>query len=279
MSAASSSSPASTNWRTRSSPSPSMSIAPRLGPVHEPLHALRRAVDVDAVVVRLALDAHERLAALRALLRELPAAACRGGRLASTGPDDLGDHVAGAAHDHGVAGPHVLARDVVLVVQRRHADVGAADEHRLEHRERRRAAGAADAHHDVAQDRGLLLGRELVGDRPARRARREAHLRALAEVVDLHDHAVDLVAERVPVRLHLARRTRTPRRDRRAPRSAGSPGSRARAATRASPRACAAAGRPPPRRAGTQNSVEVARRGDARVLLAQAARPPRCARS
>ena len=36
----------------------------------------------------------------------------------STGPDDLGDHVAGAAHDHRVALPHVLARDLVLVVQR-----------------------------------------------------------------------------------------------------------------------------------------------------------------
>ena len=71
-------------------------------PVHEPLHTLRRAVDVDAVVVRLALDAHERLAALGALLRELPRLGLRR-PLREHRPDDLGDHVAGAPHDHGVA--------------------------------------------------------------------------------------------------------------------------------------------------------------------------------
>ena len=64
--------------------------------------------------------------------------------------DHLGDHVAGLAHDDGVAGPHVLQADLVLVVQRGHADRGAADEHRLEHGEGRGPAGAADRHLDVA---------------------------------------------------------------------------------------------------------------------------------
>ena len=35
--------------------------------------------------------------------------------------DDLRDHVAGAQHDHLVARAQVLAREVLLVVQRRHA--------------------------------------------------------------------------------------------------------------------------------------------------------------
>src|SRR5205085_1496588 len=65
------------------------------GPVHEALHPLGRAVDVDAVVVGLTLDTHERLTTYRALGRELPAA----GALRALGqhrPDDLGDDVAGA---------------------------------------------------------------------------------------------------------------------------------------------------------------------------------------
>ena len=138
------------------------------GVVHDALHLLHRAVDVDAVVVRLAFEADERFAALRALVGELPAA--RPLRpLGEDRADHFGDDVTGVPHDDGVARTHVLARDVVLVVQRRERDVRAADEHRLEHRERRRPSGAADAHHDVPEDRGLLLGRELVGDRPARR--------------------------------------------------------------------------------------------------------------
>ena len=52
----------------------------------------------------------------------------------------------------------------------------AADAHRLEHRERGDRAGAPDADLDVAQDGGLLLGRELVGDRPARKLRGRAEL-------------------------------------------------------------------------------------------------------
>ena len=42
------------------------------GPVHQALHPLRRAVDVHAMVVRLALDAHERLTALGTLRGEFP---------------------------------------------------------------------------------------------------------------------------------------------------------------------------------------------------------------
>ena len=190
-------------------------------------------------------------------------------RLASTGPDDLGDHVAGLAHDHRVADAHVLARDLVLVVQRRHRHGGAADEHRLELRERRGAAGAADAHVDPEQLGRLLLGRELERDRPARRAAREAELGALREVVDLHHRTVDLVAERVAV-LHRALAERdAPRRGRRAldvlvHREAELAEPRERLGVRA-----AAAGRRRPPRAGTVER-EVARRGHARVLLAEA---------
>ena len=173
------------------------------GEVHDALHALHGAVDVDAVVVRLTFEPDERLPAVGALRGELPLPRA----LAALGEDrtdDLGDDIAGPAHDHRVALADVLPGHVVLVVQCGERDVGAPDEHRLEDRERRRPARAADADHDVAQDRRLLFGRELVRDRPARRTRRRSHLGALAEVVDLHHDTVDVVAERVALRFHLA---------------------------------------------------------------------------
>ena len=82
--------------------------------------------------------------------------------------DDARDDVAGLLDDHPVAFADVLARDVVGVVQRRHRDRRAGEEHRLEHRERRHRAGAADVDVDPSQQRRLLLRGELEGDRPAR---------------------------------------------------------------------------------------------------------------
>ena len=172
---------------------------------------LVRALEVDAAGVALALGPHQRAPArARAGGRERP----RLGALRPVGQhraDDLGDHVAGPAHDHRVARPHVLGPHLVLVVQGR-----------LARRWRRRRTPARagrtgvarpvrpDRHEDVEQLGGPLLGRELVGDRPPRRPAGEAELAAPAEVVDLHDHAVDLVVEVVAVllpplavRLHL----------------------------------------------------------------------------
>ena len=50
--------------------------------------------------------------------------------------DDLRDHVAGAQHDHLLAGPDVLAREVLLVVKRRQLDRHAAHGDGLEHAHR-----------------------------------------------------------------------------------------------------------------------------------------------
>ena len=70
----------------------------------------------------------------------------RSGRSTACGAGEmhLRDHVAGAQHDHVVAGADVLAREVLLVVQRRHLDRDAADVHRLERRERVQVAELAD---------------------------------------------------------------------------------------------------------------------------------------
>ena len=212
------------------SPSPSMSIAPR-----EPKWMIRwsrwngHAGSTQRVSASPSA-AHQRGAErARARGRERPTARRPRAAATSTGPDDLGDDVAGLADDHGVAGAHVLGRDLVLVVQRGQADGGAADEHRLEHGERRRPAGAPDRHHDVLEQRRALLRRELVGDGPAGRLRREAELLALREVVDLHDDAVDLVAEVVAVLLPALAVAVTSSSDDERPGSPGSPGSPARA--------------------------------------------------
>ena len=116
----------------------------------------------------------------------------------------LRDDVAGAAHDHRVADADVLARDLVLVVQRGVGHDHAADRDRLELGGGRERAGAADLDLDVEQRGGDLLGRELVGDGPARRARDEAQPLLPVEPVDLVDDAVDVVAERGALRADLA---------------------------------------------------------------------------
>ena len=62
------------------------------------------------------------------------------------------------------------------------------------------------------QDRRRLLGRELVRDRPARRARDEAEPLLQVEPVDLVDDAVDVVAERRALRVRSPGSRRSARR-------------------------------------------------------------------
>ncbi len=111
--------------------------------------------------------------------------------------DDLGNHIASAAHDHRVADAHIEARDLVGVVQGRVGHGHAADEHRLEFRRRRRRAGAADVDDDVLDRRRLFLRGEFVRDRPARRAADETEFTLRSEIVDFVDHAVDIERQRV----------------------------------------------------------------------------------
>ena len=117
------------------------------------------------------------------------------------GRDDLRDHVARAQHDHLVAGPQVLAGQVLLVVQRRHPHGHAADVDRLELRERVQVAELADVPVDLAQPRLRRRRRELPRDRPARVAPDGAQPPLELEVRDLDDDAVDLEVERAAAAL------------------------------------------------------------------------------
>ena len=129
--------------------------------------------------------------------------------------DHLRDHVAGALDDDGIADPDIAALaqllavaadalDVVLIVQRDVLHDDAADADRLKLADRREGAGAPDLDLDIPEHGHGALGRELVRDRPARRARHEAETLLPVDPVDLVDDAVDIVIELAALFLDLA---------------------------------------------------------------------------
>ena len=104
--------------RTCCSPKPSMSIAPRPAKCSMRPGPLEGALRVDAAGVALALGADQRRRPRAgAGAWGTPTAAPVRVVAGQHRPDDLGDDVAGPAHDHGVAGADVLERDLVLVVE------------------------------------------------------------------------------------------------------------------------------------------------------------------
>ena len=165
-------------------------------PMQQALKRLSRAINGNAAIIGLAVLADHGAAAARALLGHAP-----GLRIVRTqaehGAQHLGDHVAGLAHDDRIAHAHIFAQHLVLVVQRGAGNGRARHQHRVHLRHRRQFARAPHLHGDVAQKRGLLLGRELERNGPARRAGRVAHGLLLRERVHLHHHAVDIVRQRV----------------------------------------------------------------------------------
>ena len=168
--------------------------------MHDAGPSLRWAVGVQTPRIALALGPNEGLLARRAHAGEGPLGqAFRSERQHRA--DNLRDHVARLAHHDRVARANVLQPYLVLIVQSGHANGRAADEHGLEHGEWRGLPGTADRHHDVLEDRGALLRRELVGDRPPRCLAGHTELGPLVEVVDLDDGAVDLVRKVVSVLL------------------------------------------------------------------------------
>src|SRR6202022_138553 len=127
----------------------------------------------------------------------------------------LRDDVAGALDDDGVADADIAALaqwlavaadalDVILVVQRDVLHDDAADADRLQLADRREGAGAPDLDLDIPEHGHGALGRKLVRDRPARRARHEAEALLPVETVDLVDDAADVVVAPAPLLRDLA---------------------------------------------------------------------------
>ncbi len=119
--------------------------------------------------------------------------------------DEVGDHVARALDEDGVADADVLLPHLVLVVEAHvgHGDAGQL--HRLEPGRGRERARLPHVHRDLEDARGGLAGGELEGDGPARMVRGGAEPALLLEVVHLHDHAVGLVRQAVALGLEAAR--------------------------------------------------------------------------
>src|SRR5437016_64161 len=142
------------------------------GEMQQGLLALRLAIQpAGAACCGLARHPHHRRGAHRAFLGHRKAVR-RPARALVLHADDFWNDIAGAAYDDRVADPHILAPELVLVVQGRVGDGGAAHEDRLEARHRGQGPGAPHLHIDTENLRGLLLRRILVGQRKARRPRR-----------------------------------------------------------------------------------------------------------
>ena len=92
------------------------------------------------------------------------------------GAQNLRDHLSGLADHDGISQPDALAMGLRWVVQGGHGNRGTCHILGLHHRVRSGAAGAADAHADIPQDRQRFLRRVLVCDCPARGAAGGAQL-------------------------------------------------------------------------------------------------------
>ena len=138
---------------------------------------------------------HRRREGTGADLREDERLRPGGGSIGVHRPQHLRDHVARTLDEHDVADPHVLAGDLVGVVQGRVLDHHAPHGDGPQLRHRRQRAGAAHLDVDPLQHGGRLLGGELVRDPPARNAAHRAQPALPVQAVDLVDDAVDVVAE------------------------------------------------------------------------------------
>ena len=80
----------------------------------------------------------------------------------------LWNHVARLLQDHHIANTHVLAPNLVNVVERRTSHRRACKEYGLHLGDRCEVTSATNLDHNVEQRRGDLFGGELVCDRPFR---------------------------------------------------------------------------------------------------------------
>ncbi len=144
---------------------------------------------VGAVVLRFALVAHQRRAALGTAVDvdERPAV---GGTHRQLHARDLGDDLAALLDVDHVAGTDVELRHLLGVVQRGPPHGGAGQQHRVEVRHGGDGASAPHLEVDAGKSREGLLGLELVGHGPLRSLCRGAQPPPQGEVVDLHHYAV-----------------------------------------------------------------------------------------
>ena len=178
----------------------------------QPFHALGRADQpAGAAAHRIARLAHRVRATVGASLGK---GERHGGRRAP-GQIDRGnfrDHVTRAVNLHPVTHPDirtvadrftlaVAPGDVILVMQRRVRNDDAPHGERGQPRHRRQRAGAADLDVDRQQPGPGQLGGKLVRQSPARGGGAKPEAALQRQIVDLVNHAVDIVAKAGALRL------------------------------------------------------------------------------
>ena len=82
-------------------------------------------------------------------------------------------------------------------MERRTRDHRASHPHGIELSHGRESTSAPHLYSDITQKRGLLFGRELIRDRPARGTRGKSQFTLLGEGIDLHYHPIDLIRQAV----------------------------------------------------------------------------------
>src|SRR5258708_17361984 len=95
-----------------------------------------------------------------------------------------------------IADSHILASDLIFVMQRRIGYRYAADEYGRKSRHRSQHPGTPDLHADIENLGDFLLRRKLVRHCKTRGARCETEACLAAQIVNLVDHAVDFIRQR-----------------------------------------------------------------------------------
>ncbi len=168
----------------------------------------------DAAMDSIARLSHGDRSAFRAGLGE-GIRACLGRSSCKIDILDLGDHVARAINLNPI--PHadippladrravgIATGDIVFVMKRGIGDNHPADSDRPKPRDRAQSAGPAHLNVDRLENRPGKFGGKLMGDGPARRGRAETKPLLQAQIVDLVDHAVDVIAQRCAARFDIA---------------------------------------------------------------------------
>jgi len=117
--------------------------------------------------------------------------------------EDVGDHVPRPLQDHGVSLADVQSLDLVGIVKGGPADRGPGDLHGVQQGRGGEGPGPPDAHQDLPDHRGGLLGRELVRHGPAGVMGGRAQTALLVQGIHFDHHAVGVVPEGCPVPLQL----------------------------------------------------------------------------
>ena len=165
-------------------------------PMQQSLGSLRGTINGDTAIRHLVALVHDGAAATRAASRHLEQRGVSRTK-AEDRAHDLGDDVTSLVDHHGVTDTHVLAANLIDVVQRGTSNGGPGHHDGVELGDRGENAGAPHLHRDVAQHGLALLRRELERREEAWGAGRETQGMLIGKGINLYHNAVDVIGQAV----------------------------------------------------------------------------------